>query len=236
MKKKDIIKLLRSADEDAAVQLCEEYHGISENDNGRLWHKVQEKLFEQDNGGFHIICDDVTVKNPRFTSIARAVTAAAYILVLGGILVGLLNMNISDTDNRYTDFTDIPLIGADENYYAHNMVSSGALWVDVNKAQFTENGIYQVTLEVESRNAISYSGTGTFFADNFMAAYTSENGIERTVCPCEISDTGELYPYAFTLEDGESCTFTLTYALTAAPDALISGYSEKSLFIKLTED
>ena len=236
MKKKDIIKLLRSANEDAAVRLCEEYHGIPEDDNGRLWHKVQEKLFEQDNDGFHIICDDITVKNSRFTSITRACTAAAYILVLGGILVGLLNMNINSTDNRYTDSTDIPLIGADENYYAHNMVSSGALWVDVKKARFTENGIYQVIIEVASENAISHTGTRTFFADNFMVAYTSENGIERTACPCEISDTGELYPYAFTLEDGERCTFTLSYALTEAPDALISGYSEKSFFIKLTED
>ena len=50
------------------------------------------------------------------------------------------------------------------------------------------------------------------------------------------TNTGELYPYAFTLEDGERCTFTLSYALTEAPDALISGYSEKSFFIKLTED
>ena len=44
MNKKDVIKLLRSADEDSAVWLSEEYHGISENDNGRLWRKVQEKL------------------------------------------------------------------------------------------------------------------------------------------------------------------------------------------------
>jgi putative transcriptional regulator len=44
MNKKDVIKLLRSADEDSAVWLSEEYHGISENDDGRLWRKVQEKL------------------------------------------------------------------------------------------------------------------------------------------------------------------------------------------------
>ena len=43
-------------------------HGISENDDGRLWRKVQEKLNGEDNQDteeFHIICDEVTVKkNP----------------------------------------------------------------------------------------------------------------------------------------------------------------------------
>ncbi len=237
MKNKDIIKLLQSVDEEAAVQLSEEYHGISEKDNRRLRKKVRRILSEQDSGEYEYFTEKVTVKSTKFSWISKAATAAAYVLVFGGIAAGLFNMNMPvQEEEKQQELSNIPLIEVYENNYIHNMVSSGALKADLVKAEFTESGLYQITIEVTSENAVSLNGTKTFFADNFMAAYTSENGIESTVYPCEISDTGEDYDYAFTLNDGESCTLTLKYPLEIAPDVLISGYSEKALFLKLTED
>ncbi len=237
MKNKDIIKLLQSVDEEAAVQLSEEYHGISEKDNRRLRKKVRRILLDQDYSEYEFFTEKVTVKSTKFSWISKTATAAAYVLVFGGIAAGLFNMNMPVTEEeKQQELSNIPIIEVYENNYMHNMVSSGALKANLIKSGFSESGIYQITIEITSENAISLNGTRTFFADNLMAAYTTENGIESTVYPCGISDTGELYPYAFTLYDGECCELTLNYSLETAPDALISGHSEKALFFKLTED
>lgn len=236
MKNKDIIKLLRTVDEETAVQLCEEYHGISEKDHGRLRKKVRNILSEQNLSEYEYFTEKVTVKSSRFGWISKVATAAAYILFFSGLLAGVLNMNVIEPDETQQELSDIPPFATETQYSANNMVSAGNLIVDVKKAEFAEKGEYQVTIEVKSENAVSLNGTRTFFADNFLAAYTSENGIERVIPPCAISEAGEHYDYAFTLGDGESCEITLTYHTDETPHAIISGYSEKSFFIKLTED
>lgn len=235
MKNKDIIELLQTVDEETAVQLCEDYHGISENTHRRLRKKIHRKLSGQDFSGYEDFPETVIVKKSRFSWIPKAATAAAYFLVFGVLIAGLFNMNIVEPDERQQELTNIPLIEAEENFYAHNMVSSGALIVNVKKAEFTAESVYQVTLEIKSENAVSYNGTQTFFADNFRMAYITEKEIIKTISPCRISKTGDSYVYAFTLANGESCEMTLTYQLNETPDALISGYSEESAYIKLTE-
>ena len=60
--------------------------------------------------------------------------------------------------------------------------------VDVENAEFTAEGIYEITIEMKSKNALSLNGTTTFMADNFMVAYLGENGIEKAVLPYEISE------------------------------------------------
>ncbi|MBR5513583.1 MAG: hypothetical protein IKV85_06315 [Ruminococcus sp.] len=236
MNKKDILKLLRSADEDSAVWLSEEYHGISENDDRRLWRKVQEKLNGEENyqtEEFHIICDEVTVKNSRLSWLSKAVTAAAYAFIAGLVITGIFHIN--DFENEI-DKTDLPLSVADEVSIPWNMLSSGIMTVDVKNAEFTAEGIYEITIELKSKNALSVTGTTTFMADNFMVAYLGENGIEKSVMPCEISEAGEVYPYAFTLTDGEKRELTLSYGIDSVPDVLISGYSDNTLYLKLRED
>ena len=236
MNKKDIIKLLRSADEDSAVWLSEEYHGISENDDGRLWRKVQEKLNgeeHQETEEFHIICDEVTVKKSRFSWLSKTLTAAAYVFISGVIITGIFHINDLESD---VDKTDLPLVAADEISIPWNMLSSGIMTVDVENAEFTAEGIYEITIEVKSKNALSLNGTTTFMADNFMVAYLGENGIEKAVLPYEISEAGEVYPYAFTIADGEKRKLTLSYSINSVPDVLISGYSDNTLYLKLRED
>ncbi len=236
MKNKDIIKLLQTLDEETAVQLCEDYHGISENDHRRLRKKVRNILSEQDLNEYEYLAEKVTVKNSKFGWISKTATVAAYVMFFGGLLAGVLNMNVIEPDETQQELSDIPPLVTETQYSANNMVSSGNLIIDVKKAEFAEKGEYQVTIEVKSENAVSLNGTRTFFADNFLAAYTSENGIERVIPPCAISEAGEHYDYAFTLGDGESCEIILTYHTDETPHAIISGYSEKSFFIKLTED
>lgn len=236
MKNKDIIKLLRTVDEETAVQLCEEYHGISEKDHGRLRKKVRNILSEQDLSEYEYFAEKVTVKNSKFGWISKTATAAAYVSFFGGLLAGVLNMNVIEPDETQQELSDAPSFTTETRYSAKNMVSAGNLIVDVEKAEFAAKGEYQLTLEITSENAVSLNGTRVFLADNFMAAFTSENGIERVIPPCAISEAGERYAYAFTLEDGENCILTLKYSLDTVPDALVSGHSEKSFFIKLTED
>lgn len=236
MKNKDIIKLLRTVDEETAVQLCEEYHGISEIDHGRLRKKVRNILSEQDLSEYEYFTEKVTVKSSRFGWISKTATAAAYIIFFGGLLAGVLNMNVIEPDETQQELSDVPPFATETRYSANNMVSAGNLIIDVKKAEFAVKGEYQLTLEIKSENAVSLNGTRLFLADNFMAAFTSENGIEMVIPPCAISETGERYAYAFTLWDGESCEITLTYHTAETPDALVSGCSEDSFFIKLTED
>lgn len=236
MNKKDIIKLLRSADEASAVRLGEEYHGISENDSGRLWRKVQGKLNEEENWSseeFHVVYDEAAVKKSRFGWLSKAATAAVYVFVIGLIAAGLFNVN--DSENQL-EMTDLPYVGASEVSIPWNMLSSGVMTVDVENAEFTAEGIYEITIEMKSKNALSLNGTTTFMADNFMVAYLGENGIEKAVLPYEISEAGEVYPYAFTLADDEKRKLTLSYSINSVPDVLISGYSDNTLYLKLRED
>ena len=153
--------------------------------------------------------------------------------ISGVIITGIFHIN--DFENE-VDKTDLPLVAADEISIPWNMLSSGIMTVDVENAEFTAEGIYEITIEVKSKNALSLNGTTTFMADNFMVAYLGENGIEKAVLPYEISEAGEVYPYAFTLADGEMRKLTLSYSINSVPDVLISGYSDNTLYLKLRED
>jgi hypothetical protein len=144
--------------------------------------------------------------------------------------------DVTFLSDGYRVTNDLPLSVADEVSIPWNMLSSGIMTVDVKNAEFTAEGIYEITIELKSKNALSVTGTTTFMADNFMVAYLGENGIEKSVMPCEISEAGEVYPYAFTLTDGEKRELTLSYGIDSVPDVLISGYSDNTLYLKLRED
>ncbi len=222
MRKKEIIGLLRNMDEEAAATLCEKYDGIA--DHERLLQKVEQVLSE-----LEIPPQGEPVLHRSLRPWRAHAAAAACLLMSVGTFAGLFWLSVqSPGQNRaYTIRESCP---------AAYLTSSGTLRLTVEHAGFLEDGQYQITLTVENDGALAPDGSQTFLADNFLLATGSENGMWQTVSPCAITDTGEAYPYAYTLMDGEHITLTLTYAPQGTPIALVTSRSMQSGYMTLTEE
>jgi len=222
MQKKKIIQLLRNMDESDAAELAERYDGIG--DHARLLQKVEQRLSEQ----------EFSPKSEPVLQSTHCVwrsyaAAAACLLLCVGTFAGMFRLaaQAPKQQNAYT-------IG--ESCPAANLTSSGTLRITVENSGFLENGQYQVILTVKNDNALAPDGSQVFLADNFLLAVESENGMWQTVSPCSISDTGEAYPYAYRLADGQELTLTLTYRPEETPRALVTSHSVGSPYITLTEE
>lgn len=228
MRNKDIIRLLQTIDEDSAVQLGTEYRGIAKEDHARLLQKVQQKLERPE----ILSAGEAVLHRNRCAWFSHTAAGAACILIFGGTFAGLfwMNTHAPDDPHQNTSYT----IG--ECCPAAHLTSSGTLWLTVEHAGFLEDGRYQVTLTVESDAAAAPDGSQVFLADNFLLAYDAKDGMWDTVSPCSISDTGEAYPYAYTLADGQTRTLTLTYQTEETPAAFVTSRSAGSSYIALTEE
>ncbi len=235
MRKEEIKALLRDVDEETAVQIGAEYPGLPDDDRERVFQRIALRL------------DDAPADEPmRIRSAPRfpwrsVSSAAACLLLLGGLSVGLFTMQQRMQEPaEFTEATGsvaypssaVHRIG--ERYAATNLTESGILWITVDKAGFLEEepGIFIVSVTLESEDAVSAAAEITgqphvFQADNFMLGTSRQSGFWRTVQPSSISPAGEGYPYAFRLAPGESLTLTLTYRLEDVPEELsfLTGYS-----------
>lgn len=222
MRKREIICLLRDMEEEEAVQLGEQYGGIT--DHAQLLQKVEQRLFEQE-----LSPKGEPVLQSTHCAWRSYTAAAACLLLCVGTFAGMFRLaaQAPEQQNAYA-------IG--ESCPAANLTSSGTLRITVENAGSLENGQYQVVLTVENDNALAPDGSQVFLADNFLLAAESENGVWRTVSPCGISDTGEAYPYAYRLADGQELTLTLTYRPEETPEALVTSHSVGSPYITLTEE
>lgn len=222
MQKKKIIQLLRNMDESDAAELARQYDGIS--DHARLLQKVEQRLSEQE---FSPKAEPVLQST--HCAWRSYAAAAACLLLCVGMFAGIFGLaaQAPEQQNAYT-------IG--ESCPAANLTSSGTLRITVENSGFLENGQYQIILTVENDNALAPDGSQVFLADNLLLAVESENGVWRTVSPCSISDTGEAYPYAYRLADGQELTLTLTYRPEETPRALVTSHSVGSPYITLTEE
>ncbi len=222
MRNKEIIRLLRNMDENDAAELAERYDGIG--DHKRLLQKVEQTLSES-----KVLTENAPVLQSTHCAWRSYAAAAACLLLCVGTFAGMFRLTAQAPEQKRT-YT----IG--EHCPAAYLTSSGTLWLTVEHAGFLEDGQYQITLTVENDDALAPDGSQVFLADNFLLAAESENGIWQTVSPCGISYTGEAYPYAYTLMDGEHITLTLTYAPQGTPLALVTSCSAGSPYITLTEE
>lgn len=222
MRNKEIIHLLRNMDENDAAELAERYDGIG--DHKRLMQKVEQTLSES-----KVLRENASVLQSAHSAWRSCAAAAACLFLCVGTFAGIFRLTVQTPQqkNAYS-------IG--ESCPAAYLTSSGTLRITVKNAGFLENGQYQVVLTVENDNALAPDGSQVFLADNFLLATGSENGMWQTVSPCAITDTGEAYPYAYRLADGQELTLTLTYRPEETPQALVTSHSVGSPYITLTEE
>ncbi len=220
MRRKDIIRALQEIDEDTAVKLSEEYHGIAEGDHERLLEKIERRLYAEPD---QIMPEEVQPAR-KISIVTRFGAVAACATVCFGTFGGLvwLRMHSPVQQRPETSGAQVPVVtqtafSVGERYAVPNLTAEGALYVTVSGVS-SEDALCHVMLTLESEGAVSRAGTVTgdqtvFQLDNFRAAVETDGGIVY-VTPCRAESTGETgLPNTCTLEPGEHCSVELWYAL-----------------------
>ncbi len=240
MQEQDIMELLGELDEETAVQLAERFPPLSESDRGRLFGRLEDTL----DMTADISAEQLQITPaPRFAWMRHAAAAAAFLLVAGGLLVGMLTLDrLTPMQSDQTESTDhigtVPVHAIGERYAAANLADSGRLWITVDAAGAVADAenLYSVTITLES-GGTSGGQPQVIFADNFMSAGGSVNGVWDAVQPCHIVTEGESggYPYAVSIPAGGSCTIELWYPLADVPEEwmLVTSYNMTQPCVRL---
>lgn len=220
MRKKELVKLLRSVSKETTEQISRDYPGLTETDHARLFQRIEQQLQEEKaaQDAPHTVVHEV-----RFTWVRQTAAAAACILVCTATLAGLSTLRTPSPSREQEESTLAYTIG--KRYEAANLTQSGTLWITVNSAEpAQEDGLYHVSVTLESEKAVSFAERSVnqpylFMADNFMAAVGHHGENWLTVQPCAMYYTGTKgsTPYAFLLYPGETCELELWYQLNSAP-------------------
>ena len=247
MKKKEIIRMLEQLDDKTAAQLGGAYFTADE--DARMQRKIAEKLCRPAAPG------QVTEEEPapvvevhRFAWLRSAAMTAACAAVCCGMAAGLFWLKAhAPAQPEYHTQTSVPdgsvpahlshAVG--ERYAAENLTGQGELLIAVQSADYSEeSGLYEITLELTSENAMPLGDTDVFYADNFLIAVGQASCIWKTVSPCGIQGTyPEGAPYAIRIPSHSSTTITLSYALgDNTPLALVTSYQTNIPYTTLTEE
>lgn len=227
MRKKDILRCLRSDDDELITQISQAYPGLTKEQTERLYQRIRQNL--------NIKCVPKFTAAPEIRSTVRRVrqprcsyfwvenvaACASCILVIGATLAGLFWMKangpalpphtetISAADSV---LTPDPSGYFGKRYAAEHLTSSGTLWVTVTDATW-ENERCRVTVLLESKHAVSIADETMgepelFFAENFLLT-----GPTSICSPCGFETDGEVgaTPNTIVLASGKSCTVTLWY-------------------------
>lgn len=226
MRKTEIMDLLRDVDEETAVRLGEQYPGIPDAEQERIFRRIEENLKIQETTQ-----QPMTIAQaPRFSWMRHAAAAACF-LVLVGTFAGLTVLRTrmpapeppdatEPVGKEGTDASSPCISKAGERCKAANLTQSGSLWLTVMGSGMAGDGLFYVRLSVESESAVSRGQDAEIFmADNFMLAI-GQNGTQwKTIQPCGITTESEQpHPYAFSLQSGETQELELFYPLDAPPD------------------
>ncbi len=234
MDEKQLKALLSDVDEETALRMAEQFPVLPEEDQERLFWKMEQKL------GMPVQDPPMTVRQAPKISWRPFAAAAACLLILGGLplFLGTLHRQegmsgeSSDTENVLSH-TSGPVCGIGDRYAAPTLTSCGTLWMTVEKSGFLADDptLYLVVLKLESEDAVSSAAAVTgeryvFMADNFMLGVSQQGGFWQTVQPCDIEPAGTVHPYGLTLFPGETAVVTLYYRLAKAPAqlAFVTGY------------
>ncbi len=247
MKKKEIIRMLEQLDDKTAAQLGGAYFTADE--DARMQRKIAEKLCRPAAPG------QVTEEEPapvvwvhRFAWLRSAAMTAACATVCCGMAAGLFWLKAhAPVQPEYHTQTSVPdgsvpaqlshAVG--ERYAAENLTGQGELLIAVQSADYSEeSGLYEITLELTSEDAMPLGDTDVFYADNFLVAVGQASGIWKTVSPCGIQGTDAVEsPYAIRIEPQHSVTVTLSYALGETPPlAFVTSNQTNIPYTTLTEE
>lgn len=232
MRKKNVIRLLRNADQEIIEQISREYPGLTDTEREDLFCRIEQTFQAEDNTPTEEEERFSITHEPRIARVFPAVAAAACILMLCTTFAGLFWMKDRmqpppDTETMETTETveseDVADLAASEaysigeRYAAANLTQSGTLWMTVTEAE-PEDDLYRIRITLESEQAVSLADQVMgepylFMADNFMAA-TGNNGENWvTVQPCKLTCSGELYdlPNTIWLYPDETQELTLWF-------------------------
>ena len=240
MQNKEIEALLHTLDEETAIGLSAQFPPLTDAEHERIFQRIVKasELTET------TAAETVTITEAsRFAWLRHAAAAAGFLLVAGGLLGGMLTLDrLTPMQSDQTESSDhvgtVPVYAIGERYAAANLADSGRLWITVDAAGAVEDAenLYFVTLTIES-GTMSGGQPQVIFADNFMSAGGSANGVWDAVQPCHIvtEDESGGYPYAVRVPSGGSCTIELWYPLTDVPEEwmLVTSYDMTQPCVRL---
>lgn len=238
MRKKNVIRLLRNADDKMTEQISRDYPGMTDAEREVLFQRIEQQLAAQrweaaEEEAFPVI------EERRFPRMFQTAAAAVCMLAMCGTFAGLFWMKGQMQNTEQTEATDVsaPQVklghSMGERYAAENLTQSGTLWMTVTETE-AEGELFRVSVTLESHQAVSLADNAMgepylFMADNFMAA-TGQNGENWiTVQPCKSLqlETKEGQPYPIRLFFGESCELELWFKRNDLPEEwkLVTNYS-----------
>lgn len=228
MRKKNIIRLLRNADDEMIEQISEKYPALTDFERDELFDRIEQNLrTEQPSKNISEAEEQYILTNKRHSSrIFPAMSAAACILLLCGTFAVHFFMR-GDLQPELSESTDTEIkydYSIGESYAVDNLTKSGKLLVTVTDAEL-DGELYHVCVKLESKNAVSFADDSSgepylFMADNFMGAVGQKGENWVTVQPCRI-ECGEEQcdiPNAIILRPHEECELELWFRKKDIPD------------------
>lgn len=238
MRKSNIIRLLRNANEETVEQISREHPGLTDKEREALFFRIEQKLQTE---------KTITENEERFPitrkySPARTFSSAfvaACALIFCGTFAGLFWMQShvkspSELESSvYDDLSTGRAHAVGERYAAENLTRSGTLWMTVTEAA-PDGEAYRVRIRLESDHAVPVAPRTPdepylFMADNFLAAIRQNGKNWAALTPCRLEIGGEQgsLPHTFSLRSGESCELSLWFRTEELPEEwkLVTSYS-----------
>lgn len=226
MRKRDIIKLLRSDQDEHITRISREFPGMTDEQSEHLYQRIRKNAAPPkappEYRPHPIRMHRRTLPEHSLYWVQHAAVAASCVIVFGGTFAGLFWLkshapSVPADSERLSTADTIPFPDAAASlgkpYAADNMTASGTLWVMVTDACF-EKDLCRVTVTLKSDDAVSLAADTMdepelYFAENFRLSDGS-----MTLSPCRfVTDgkTGDL-PYTLLLPSDSTCTLTLWYS------------------------
>lgn len=246
MRKKNIIRLLRSADENTTEQLSRDYPGLTDKERDTLYERIGRELQQTPPEDMMSEAEKTLVTGKfHFWEIFQKTAAAACVLVLCGTFAGLFWMRSKmelPSQPEPTVFSDIEKKGriysVGERFAAGNLTKSGRLWITVTDTE-SEGDLLGISVVLESENAVSAAGNYSFMLDNLMAASGRTGESWTAKQPCDITRPGqENAPfYTVSLHPGEKQEVKLWYRFRELPEELmlVTSYSSDYPYCEIGE-
>lgn len=236
MRKKRIIRLLQNANNKTVEEIGREYPGLTDTERDRLYSRIERELqaVPEESAAIPEAEKASSAGKFSFWSVFQKTAAAACALVLCGTFAGLFwmkkNMQAPPQPEPavFSKEEKGRIYSVGERYAAENLTISGTLWLTVTDTEYS-GGLYRVTAELESDNAISIAGNDIFMLDNIMVATGQSSDKWIAVQPCYVTRPGqeEKLPYTAALRSGEKQKLTLWYKFREEPAELmlVTSYS-----------
>lgn len=234
MRKKKLIKMLRSVSDETAHKLSRDYPPLTDKERDDLFERIEQKLQTRHQEETFPPCERLRPKwTDKLSVLFRRSAAAACVLVLCATFAAMYLMKnkfaLPPEPQQADTFVQPPKLAyaLGERFPADNLTRSGRLWITVTDAAY--DGEYcHIRITLESYNAMSPSDNEVFMADNLMAATSRTEDRWNSVQPCAVTLVGEEERLPeISLHHGDKLELELRYRLWELPSELmlVTSYS-----------